>query len=210
MDYGLILILILIFHGVINQSIIKAKRFILSYLSFEKYKLSKFNYMSSFADEKESTGSNIRKELALNNDHEIKELLNETEHAKYIEDLDNDRDLTFKDRNIMDYSKNEINSFSPEDKMKFRKLKILQTKIKQEMLRHNIKVRKQKIEKLENEKKEKERKEMEERVKLDNQIQELLDQYQKDNSNEKKKDENFKRLYNKYKNKYLKLKEQLN
>ena len=27
---------------------------------------------------------------------------------------------------------------------------------------------------------------------------------------EKKKDENFKRLYNKYKNKYLKLKEQLN
>ena len=166
--------------------------------------------MSSFADEKESTGSNIRKEFALNNDHEVKELLNETEYAKYIEDLDNDRDLTFKGKNVMDYSENEINSFSPEDKKKFRKLKQLQTKIKVQVVRHNIKVRKQKIEKLENEKKEKERKEMEERVKLDKEIQELLEQFQKDNSNEKKKDENFKRLYNKYKNKYLKLKEQLN
>ena len=121
--------------------------------------------MSSFADEKESAGSNIRKEFALNNDHEVKELLNETEYAKYIEDLDNDRDLTFKDKNIMDYSENEIKSFSPEDKKKFRKLKIHQTKINQEMLRHNIKVRKQKIEKLEKKKTEKKIKEIEERAK---------------------------------------------
>ena len=69
-------------------------------------------------------------------------------YIKYKSKYYNLRDL------IKDFSeKNEINSFSPEDKIEFRKLKILQTKINQKMLRHNIKVRKQKIEKLENEKK---------------------------------------------------------
>ena len=167
--------------------------------------------MSNFTDnQKESAGSNIRKEFALNNDHEVRELLNETEYAKYIEDLDNDRDLTFKDKNIMDYSENEIKSLSPEDKKKFRKLKQLQTQIKVKVVRHNLELNREKRNKY----KEQQKAAQKERDELDKEIQNLLDQFQ--NSNEENKDDsnvdnkNFKRLYNKYKNKYLKLKEQLN
>ena len=167
--------------------------------------------MSNFTDnQKESAGSNIRKEFALNNDHEVRELLNETEYAKYIEDLDNDRDLTFKDKNIMDYSENEIKSLSPEDKKKFRKLKQLQTQIKVKVVRHNLELNREKRNKY----KEQQKAAQKERDELDKEIQNLLDQFQ--NSNEENKDDsnvdnkNFKRLYKKYKNKYLKLKEQLN
>ena len=91
--------------------------------------------MSSFANEKESAGSNLRKEIALNNDTEVRAVLNEAEYVQYIQDLDNDRELTFKGKNVMDYSENEKNSFSLDDRRKLRKLRELQTRIKSFMLR---------------------------------------------------------------------------
>merc|ERR1711916_26985 len=95
-------------------------------------------YMSSFANEKESAGSNLRKEIALNNDTEVRAVLNEAEYVQYIQDLDNDRELTFKGKNVMDYSENEKSLLNPEDRKKLSKLKVLQTRIKSFMLRAKI------------------------------------------------------------------------
>ena len=94
--------------------------------------------MSSFANEKESAGSNLRKEIALKNDTKVRDVLNEAEYVQYIQDLDNDRELTFKGKNVMDYSENEKSLLNPEDRKKLSKLKVLQTRIKSFMLRAKI------------------------------------------------------------------------
>lgn len=103
-------------------------------------KLSKIIYMSNFENEKvsaekESTGSNLRKEIALNNDTDVRAVLTDAEYVQYIQDLNNDRDLTFKGKNVMDYNENEINSLNPEDYKKFSKLRVLQTRIKSQIIR---------------------------------------------------------------------------
>ena len=104
--------------------------------------------MSKFANEKELAVSNIRKEIALNNDGEVKQVLTEEEYKKFIEDLDNNRDLTFNGINVMNYSINEIGLMNPEKKEKIKKLRILQTKIESEMVKarnkaNNVERRKQ-------------------------------------------------------------------
>lgn len=200
--------------------------------------------MNSFANEKvsaekESAVSNLRKEIAFKHDSEVKALLNEVEYAQYIQDLDNDRELTFKGKNVMDYSENEINLIDTENKEKIRKLKILQLKIKSQMIRAYNEERNRKIE-------EERRRENEQR-KSDEELQTMMRQDEEELNKEKeinktypikpiniielknnvkiddsddelyskkylslRKEKDYKKLYTKYKYKYLKLKGKLN
>ena len=104
--------------------------------------------MSNFDESNEKESPTLRSEIATKSKYhnEVKELLSEIEYSQYLNDLNEDRDLTFKGKNVNDYNTSDRTNLTEEEKIKYRALKKQQLKITLEMERLKDKEYKKKIE----------------------------------------------------------------
>lgn len=113
--------------------------------------------MSSFDESNEKESPTLRSNIATKSKYhnEVKELLSEAEFSQYLNELNEDRDLTFNGKNVNDYNTSDRTKLSEEEKIKYRALKKQQLKITLEMERlkdeeYKKKIKQKKINQMKN------------------------------------------------------------